>query len=142
MSEDHLKACIVTLAELHGWMVYTIRRSDLARVQGRRRTGIGFPDLVLVHPTLRRVQVVELKSASGVLTKAQGRWLAALHDAQSLEVAVWRPAQWLDGTIEGALRHTPPSAGALRAAEQSRGGPGEAGGPGGGGGEGTPAGRP
>ena len=47
---------------------------------------------------------VELKSAKGVVTDAQDLWLCRLEAVESMEVGVWRPAQWTDGTIEEALR--------------------------------------
>ena len=98
--EDRLKADVVKLAHLLGWRVYTIRRSDQAKVQGR--TGKGYPDLTMVRDG--RVWIVELKSARGKATPEQEAWLDAWEAVPGVEVGLWRPAHWLDGTIERALR--------------------------------------
>ena len=58
----------------------------------------GFPDLVLVR---ERVIFAELKSAKGVLTSRQQRWLDLLAEAGQ-EVYVWRPDQLQE--IVGILR--------------------------------------
>ena len=100
MSEDQLKAAAIELAELLRWRVYSLRRSDMAKVQGH--TGKGFPDLVLVRPP--RCLFVELKSAKGRVRPEQEAWLCALSDCEGVESALWRPSDWLDGTIEAALR--------------------------------------
>ena len=73
MTEDQLKGAVIDLAEANGWLVYSIRRSDQARVQGRRKTGKGFPDLVLVHPVRGLCLFVELKSDVGRVTPQQQR---------------------------------------------------------------------
>ena len=49
-----------------------------------------------------RLLFVELKSATGRLTAEQTEWLQALGFVAS--VACWRPAHWLDGTVERMLR--------------------------------------
>ena len=60
MSEAQLSAAIVDLAELLGWRVFTVRRSDRAIVASR--TGAGFPDLVMVRSGW--LLAVELKRES------------------------------------------------------------------------------
>ena len=100
MSEAQLSAAIVELAELLGWRVYTVRRSDRAIVASR--TGAGFPDLVMVRGS--RLLAVELKRESAKPTAAQDAWLAAFAGCPGVEVDVWRPAQWHDGAIERTLR--------------------------------------
>lgn len=102
MSEAQLSAAIVELAELLGWRVFTVRRSDRAIVASR--TGAGFPDLVMVRSG--RLLAVELKRARAKPTAEQYTWLAALGGCPGVEVDVWRPAQWHDGAIERALRAT------------------------------------
>ena len=104
MSEAQLSAAIVELAELLGWRVFTVKRSDRAIVASR--TGAGFPDLVpdLVMVRSGRVLAVELKRESAKPTAAQQAWLAALDGCPGVEVDVWRPAQWRDGAIERTLR--------------------------------------
>ena len=109
MSEDQLKAAIIDLAELNGWMVYSIRRSDQARIQGRKGTGKGWPDLFLLHPQRGVCMAVELKSKDGKATPSQRRWLEAFEACRSKPVpAIWRPEQWTNGYIESVLRWRPP----------------------------------
>ena len=100
MTEDQLKAAIIDFAELHGWRVYSIRRSDLAKVQGR--TGKGYPDLTLVRGG--RCWAVELKDARRKVTPEQEAWLDAWEQVPGVETAVWRPEHWFDGTVDSALR--------------------------------------
>lgn len=76
--------------------------------------GGGFPDLVIAGGG--RLLFVELKSAKGRLSERQLIWLDRLRKAGA-EVHVFRPAQWVDGTIEAALRGGKTSAG--RTAEPS-----------------------
>ena len=61
----------------------------------------GFPDCCLVKPP--RLLFVELKRQAGSVTTAQKGWLDALHGC-NIETYVWRPWQWLDGTIERILK--------------------------------------
>ena len=101
MSEDTLKAACIDLAEALGWLVFSIRRSDLAKVQGRKKTGAGFPDLILLRRGV--LLAVELKREDGKTTWQQHRWLGALANA-GVRTDTWRPRHWLDGTIERVLR--------------------------------------
>ena len=100
MSEAQLSAAIVELAELLGWRVFTVRRSDRAIVASH--TGAGFPDLMMAREG--RLLAVELKRESTQPTEAQRAWLAALGRCPGIEVHVWRPPQWRDGSIERTLR--------------------------------------
>ena len=100
VSESQLSAAVVALAELHGWRVYTVRRSDRARVASH--TGAGFPDLLLVRAGL--VRTVELKREAGRVSETQRAWLAALGECPGVEAGVWRPRDWHDGTIVRTLR--------------------------------------
>jgi hypothetical protein len=104
MSEAELLRCVIDLAELLKWRCAHFR-------PGMNRRGVwstamsgsqaaGFPDLVM---TRDRLVMVECKSQVGRTTDAQKDWLAALSDA-GIEVYVWRPESWLDGTIEAVLR--------------------------------------
>ncbi len=45
----------------------------------------------------------ELKREGKNPSAQQAAWLAAL-EAAGVEVFVWRPGDWMDGTIEGILR--------------------------------------
>ena len=108
LSEDDLKAAVIDMAETLGWRCFSIRRSDQAKVQGRRRTGKGFPDLCLVNGA-GTVAFAELKSATGKPTPQQAAWLAALRTAPGVEVCLWRPEDWLCGRIEDFLRKRTPT---------------------------------
>jgi hypothetical protein len=66
-----------------------------------RRSEAGFPDLVLVRDG--RLLFRELKTATGTLSEAQRRWIAALELAGA-DVRVWRPGDWDE--IEATL-HAP-----------------------------------
>jgi hypothetical protein len=64
--------------------------------------GAGFPDLVLASAD--GVAFVELKSAKGRLSERQKEWIAVLEP--HVDMMVWYPADWLDGTIERYLKPT------------------------------------
>lgn len=93
MTEAELLANVRQLARLRGWLTYHTQRSQ--------RSEPGFPDLMLVRRS--RAVAVELKSQRGKCSPAQERWLEGLRGA-GLEVYVWRPADWLAGSIDRALR--------------------------------------
>lgn len=81
MTEKEWQAIVVELAGYYRWQhfhAYDMRRSDP-----------GWPDLVLARPG--EVIFVELKTARGRLSDAQGLWVDLLTSA-GLEVHVWRPA--------------------------------------------------
>lgn len=99
-TEPQLSRAVVELAELLGWGVYTIRRSDRAIVASE--TGIGFPDLVMAKPG--RLLAAELKQDRRYPTPAQRAWLSVLATVPGVESFVWRPADWRNGSIERALR--------------------------------------
>ena len=109
MPEKQLQANVVELAELLGWMVYHTYDS--------RKSAPGFPDLVMVKAP--RVIIAELKTEKGHTTDAQDEWLSefgrceetSIYHASMVPTAqpvvsafVWRPSDWLDGTIEGVLK--------------------------------------
>ena len=94
MREASLQANIVELAFLLGWRVMHVGDS-------RRSIGAGWPDLVMVRPP--RVLVFELKREGRYPTATQRDWLAALGACPGVEPGVWRPRDWLDGTIERRL---------------------------------------
>lgn len=66
-----------------------------------RKSAPGFPDCVLVKG--RRLIFAELKTATGKLSPPQVLWLAALKRVPGVEVYLWTPADWHDGTIEKVL---------------------------------------
>jgi hypothetical protein len=93
VTEKELQAVVVEAANLFGYLSYHTFDS--------RRSARGFPDLCLARPD--RVMFIELKSEKGRLTVDQTQWLQVLEKAGQ-EVHIWRPQQWLDGTITEVLR--------------------------------------
>lgn len=100
-----MQSAVIELAHVLKWRCAHFRPAMNARGEWRTPVaadGKGFVDLVLVRD---RVLYRELKSARGTLSVEQQDWLHALKLAGA-DVDVWRPAQWLDGTIEQELRET------------------------------------
>lgn len=94
MTEGQLQIAVVEAAKRRGWLVYHTHDS--------RRSQAGYPDLHLVHPTAGRSLLRELKRETGIVSKDQKIWLAALKLA-GLDAGVWRPIHWFDGTIDHEL---------------------------------------
>ncbi len=94
MSETQLQGAITGLAQRLGWLVYHTHDS--------RRSEAGYPDLHLVHPTRGISLMRELKKQDGRVRPAQKTWIAALA-AAGVDIAIWRPTDWFDGSIERAL---------------------------------------
>lgn len=78
-------AQVVHLAKLCGWRYYHTFDS--------RRSTVGFPDLLLVHPKRRLVIFAELKTDRGKETPEQSAWLTDLLAAGQTAVT-WRPKHW------------------------------------------------
>ena len=51
----------------------------------------GVPDLLLVQPARKLLLLPELKTAHGVVSAHQRRWLEWLLDIQDVRAPVWRP---------------------------------------------------
>ena len=81
VTEKDLLRDVRALAARHGWLSFHAFTST--------RSEPGFPDLVLVHPH-KGVLFVELKAASGRLSRDQEEWLRVLR-AAGAEVYCWRP---------------------------------------------------
>lgn len=96
MTEDALLSALLELFGLSGWRAYHVRRSDRAIVQGAG--GDGFPDIVALHPSTRRMLVIECKSNIGVPTPAQLAWLFAFRGMVGIEATIVRP-----GTYDAAI---------------------------------------
>lgn len=60
----------------------------------------GFPDLVILAS--RGIVLVELKSETGKLSRAQKAWLDASL-ATTTPFRIWRPADWRSGAIQAAI---------------------------------------
>ena len=85
MSERELQDAVLQAAKVMGWLAYHTFDS--------RRSGEGFPDIVLVHPKRGVLLFVELKSETGQLTLAQKDWRDALEGiVVYLGSTVWRPS--------------------------------------------------
>lgn len=106
MSEDELKANVLDAAASLGWLAHHDRPARTGA--GAWATHIegdpGFPDLVLAHPR-HGIAFVELKAERGTVRPDQRRWLDDLTNGAppGVTVAVWRPRDWVDGTIETHL---------------------------------------
>lgn len=104
MTEDELLACVIDACRKFGLRCAHFRPAKTERgwrtaVQG---DGKGFPDLVITSGNT--VLFVELKSERGRLTPEQRDWLDDLMGVEGrVEVCIWRPADWIDGTIESVL---------------------------------------
>lgn len=106
MTEAELQSVVIELAQLKGWLVHHDRPARTAKgwrtpIQGTP----GFPDLVLARNG--RVIFAELKSERGAMRGDQLRWMRelAVEDVRGadVELEVWRPEDWRNGTIEEAL---------------------------------------
>ena len=104
MTEQELLDCVVELSHVLGFKVAHFRA---ARTANGWRTpvaadGAGWPDLTIVGRG--RVIFAELKAERGRTSDEQKDWLAWLCDAGAT-ATVWRPSDWLDGTIQKILQH-------------------------------------
>jgi hypothetical protein len=103
MSEAQLQSAVVDAAHTYGFLVAHFRTAPTP--SGRWSTpvgadGRGWPDLCLVGRG--RVLFRELKSAAGRLSPDQETWRDRL-SANGADWALWRPCDWLDGTITTEL---------------------------------------
>ena len=101
MTEEDLLTAVLDLAMTANWRVCHFRPARTNKgwrtlVQGHT----GWPDLMLCGH--RRFLVAELKSDKGSLSDDQARWRLVL-DLAGVEYHVWKPRDWLDGTIAEAL---------------------------------------
>jgi hypothetical protein len=106
MTETELLNGVLAMAEVFGWRTAHFRPAMTSH--GWRTAvsgdGRGFPDLILVRGG--HLIAAELKSGRGVVSDEQIAWLDAL--AGVADVHVWRPRDWIDGTIQKILRGRPP----------------------------------
>ncbi len=83
MTEAEFKNIIIGVAKRFGWLIH----HDLPAMSsgGRWATHVqgdaGFPDLLLVHPTGKKILALELKSERGKTSPLQKRWLLAFEQA-------------------------------------------------------------
>lgn len=93
LNEKELAVAVAQTARDRGWRRYHTHRSDFSPA--------GFPDETLVRGG--RLVIAELKSEGGKLSPLQAAWLEDLGQVAGIEVYLWRPEQWWDGTIERVL---------------------------------------
>jgi hypothetical protein len=104
MSEALLQSSVLQLAEILKWRCVHFRPGMNRR--GHWSTAMsgtqaaGWPDLILCR---ERLVAIELKSERGTVTPDQQAWLAALARV-GVEVHLFRPSDWQDGSIEKILR--------------------------------------
>jgi hypothetical protein len=92
MTEQQLQESVEELAALLGWWAW--------HDQDSRRNRAGLPDLILVRRN--RLMWCELKTQDGRIRPEQRHVLAMLQTAGQV-VHLWRPSDWLDGTIRKEL---------------------------------------
>jgi hypothetical protein len=104
VSEEEWQGIVLKLAGLYGWAL-TYHTHDSTR------SNPGWPDLVLHRPP-GELLIVELKTDTGRVSKAQQTWLAALA-CSGVETAVWRPRD-LDSVVHPRLKRRAPRVWARR----------------------------
>ena len=95
MTEKQLQAHIVAAAAQLGYLCYHTFDS--------RKSGFGFPDLIIVDCAQGRVLALECKRQGKLPTAAQIAWLEALGAVAGISARVVYPADWLSGWIEAQL---------------------------------------
>lgn len=101
MLERDFQQAVVDLAQLRGWRVMHIHDS-------RRGLGAGYPDLTLLHRATGRLLFAELKSERGRVSPEQRAWIEDLARG-GYAVRIWRPAHFVTGVIQRALRVESPA---------------------------------
>lgn len=109
ISERQLQSGVIELAQRLGWRVAHFRTVKIQRADGSthyatpvQADGAGFLDLCMVRWKDGRLIFAELKSQRGVVGSAQEDWIIDLGHTKA-EVYVWKPSDYLDGTIERCL---------------------------------------
>jgi hypothetical protein len=102
MHESELQSNAIDAAHALGYHVAHFRPARTAHgwATAVAADGKGWPDLCMAGRG--RVMFRELKSEKGTLTKEQRVWGLRLGDAGA-DYRVWRPSDWLNGTIEREL---------------------------------------
>lgn len=115
MSESELQSAIIGLAKLLGWRVAHFRSANTTQgwMTPVAADGKGFPDLCMVKDD--RLLFVELKTDRGRLSPEQDEWIAALQDSRGCGVYVFRPRDWLNGTVDAVLREAPETVARVKA---------------------------
>jgi VRR-NUC domain len=103
MGETELQNLVLGLSDPLGYLAYHTHDS--------RRSRKGFPDLVLAHERRGRLIFAELKKQTGKQSPEQVVWERVLR-AIGVEYHLWRPSDWLDGSIKRVLTGESTAAGA------------------------------
>lgn len=98
MSEDELQASVEELLERYHYLWFHDEDS--------RKNESGLPDVIAVHPRTGFLIIAELKKQGGRFRGKQLPWLNALRlrARPHTYIGVWRPQQWVDGTILTTIR--------------------------------------
>ena len=114
MKEKELQREVIAFARGLGYKVAHFADSRRQVIKDGRRMlvgdeqGAGVPDLVLAGRG--RLIFAELKTQAGTVSDKQAEWLEALsrvaEATSGVEVYIWRPSHWLDGTVEDVLKRT------------------------------------
>ena len=97
MTEEQLQGNIIALCKTLRLAVYHTHDS--------RSSTKGFPDLVIANG--RRLYFAELKNAKRNMTTEQEIWLSWLRVTGvdgPVKTFLWRPQDWLNGSVEAVLR--------------------------------------
>lgn len=112
MTEKQFQSYVVEMARTLGWWVAHFRPARVIR--GGKETyetpfaadGKGYPDLTMVRRGT--LAFVELKAENGRVSEHQANWLGLLEDVadscHNVYCMVWKPADWMDGTVERFLK--------------------------------------
>jgi hypothetical protein len=103
-AEDGFTRTLLQVAGVLGWKAVHFRPARMH--DGSWRTpvegdGVGWPDVVMVHPGRGELVVAELKVGGNTTTAEQDEWLAAFR-AAGVWAFVWRPGDWPE--IERVLK--------------------------------------
>ncbi len=109
MTEAQLSKAVLDHARLLGWRIARFPAANWVRTSAGKEfvkplahDTKGFPDALLVR---ERLIAVEFKAEKGKLSFEQLAWNEAL-DRAEVEVYLWAPRHWNDGTVERVLART------------------------------------
>jgi hypothetical protein len=119
VKENELLRLVLSEFRLQGWTcahfgnsVKYVRKGD-SYMTIPDKNATGFPDIVATR--LGQLLFIELKSEKGRIRDEQALWLADLRLVEQqmqeanrvpdiVQVYVWRPVDWEDGTIQGVAK--------------------------------------
>jgi hypothetical protein len=85
VTEKSFLSAVIDLCKVYGYEYYHTWKSI--------HSPKGFPDLVMVNPSKKKLVIAELKTDNGKITKFQEDWIQWLKDC-GVEAQVWRPKDW------------------------------------------------